>query len=116
MNVPNCWAYWREFYNYPVGYHPIIAGNCRADRQIYILFDCHGDPMVENVEMPYGELLKVYWPDAAWAQGKWKIWTQNRSFMPEGELIPLHNEVDIVNQCCPEDWIDEIVGSEGIPD
>ena len=115
LDVPRCEAYWREFYNFPIGYHPLISSSCRADRQIYILFDCHGDPMVPTTEMPYGHYLPIYWPDAAWAQGKWAIYSSYRTHYPHGELWPLHNEVDIVKRCCPQDWIDEIVGSEGVP-
>lgn len=82
----------------------------------YIFLDCHGDPMEPSTEMTFGQFMPIYFPDLAWAQGKWKIREKIRSNEPLGTPVPLWHEYDIAAGCCPPDWMNEILGEDGTPD
>jgi len=63
-----------------------------------------------------GELTPIYYPGAAWAEGKYRIRERRPKSYEEGALIPLHDVWDIKRGCCPPGWLDEILGTEETPD
>jgi len=109
-----CVAYWKAHYGLSLKQYMALPG-C-YNRQLHVNFDCHGDPMTPSTDKPFGDLIEYYFPDAAWAQGKWHLYETKFTRFEAGILIPYRNEYDIAAGCCPPEWMNEILGADGAPD
>ncbi len=109
-----CVKYWKDHYGISLDRYMSLPG-C-YNRQLHVNFDCHGDPMVPTTDRPFGDLIDFYFPDAAWAQGKWQLIETKHTKHETGILIPNTNEYDIAANCCPPEWMNDIMGDEEGPD
>lgn len=109
LDAEGCKDYWRKKLNLPATVlHHAYFGGCYG-RQVYVDFDCHGNPYEKSDEMFMGDLLQYYFPSALWAQGKYKIREKRRTTYEDGEIVWLNQDQwDLGRQCCPEDWLDDI--------
>lgn len=93
-------------------YFPIAHGTCSGARQAYLYFDCKRKPFGKPDPHFFGNLLGIYWPTALPYLHMGWLREKRRVNYPTETLIRLAPLYSLAKECCPPEFVDEILNDQ----